>query len=73
MIFLVFYTGDIVISFLFIVMMFHIQIVEINEELLCYFPVSGIIGHRFWWEMLFILDNERILLLPTQINMTSLR
>ena len=43
MIFPVVYIGAIAVSFLFIVMMFHIQIAEIHEEVLRYLPVSGII------------------------------
>ncbi|KAL2930529.1 NADH-ubiquinone oxidoreductase chain 6 [Bienertia sinuspersici] len=73
MIFPVVYIGAIAVSFLFVVMMFHIQIAEIHEEVLRYLPVSGIIGLIFWWEMFFILDNETIPLLPTQRNTTSLR
>ncbi|GJZ70218.1 hypothetical protein Tco_0633768 [Tanacetum coccineum] len=53
--------------------MFRIQIAEIHKEVLRYLPVSGIIGLIVWWEMFFILDNESTPLLPTQINMTSLR
>ena len=44
MIFLVVYIGAIAVLFLFVVMMFHIQIAEIHEEVLRYLPVSGIIG-----------------------------
>ncbi|KAI3748764.1 hypothetical protein L6452_12075 [Arctium lappa] len=73
MIFPVVHIGAIAVSFLFVVMMFHIQIAEIHEEVLRYLPVSGIIGLIFWWEMFFILDNESIPLLPTQRNTTSLR
>ncbi|QHN95453.1 NADH-ubiquinone oxidoreductase chain [Arachis hypogaea] len=73
MIFPVVHIGAIAVSFLFIVMMFHIQIAEIHEEVLRYLPVSGIIGLILWWEMFFILDNETIPLLPTQRNTTSLR
>lgn len=73
MIFPVVHIGAIAVSFLFVVMMFHIQIAEIHEEVLRYLPVSGIIGLIFWWEMFFILDNESIPLLPTQKNTTSLR
>ncbi|KAJ1681276.1 hypothetical protein LUZ63_023503 [Rhynchospora breviuscula] len=58
MIFLVVYIGAIAVLFLFVVMMFNIQIAEIHEEVLRYLPVSGIIGLIFWWEMFFILDNE---------------
>ncbi|KAI3868134.1 hypothetical protein MKX03_035350 [Papaver bracteatum] len=71
MIFLVVHIRAIVVSFLFVVMMFHIQIAEIHEEVLRYLPVSGIIGLILWWEMFFILYNETIPLLPTQT--TSLR
>ena len=60
MIFPVVHIGAIAVSFLFVVMMFHIQIAEIHEEVLRYLPVSGIIGLIFWWEMFFILDNESI-------------
>uniref|UniRef100_A0A8I6YF80 NADH-ubiquinone oxidoreductase chain 6 n=1 Tax=Hordeum vulgare subsp. vulgare TaxID=112509 RepID=A0A8I6YF80_HORVV len=59
--------GAIAVSFLFVVMMFNIQITEIHEEVLRYLPVSGIIG------LIFILDNETIPSLPTHRNMTSLR
>ncbi|KAL4292955.1 hypothetical protein AHAS_Ahas18G0079800 [Arachis hypogaea] len=44
MIFPVVHIGAIAVSFLFVVMMFHIQIAEIHEEVLRYLPVSGIIG-----------------------------
>ncbi|OEL28758.1 NADH-ubiquinone oxidoreductase chain 6, partial [Dichanthelium oligosanthes] len=73
MIFLVVHIGAIAISFLFVVMMFNIQIAEIHKEVLRYLPVSGIIGLIFWWEMFFILDNDTIQLLPTHKNTTSLR
>ncbi|KAL6586191.1 NADH:ubiquinone dehydrogenase subunit 6 [Orobanche minor] len=73
MIFPVIHIGAIAVSFLFVVMMFNIQIAEIHEEALRYLPVSGIIGLVFWWEMFFILDNENIPLLPTQRKTTSLR
>ncbi|KAI3932686.1 hypothetical protein MKW98_012657 [Papaver atlanticum] len=51
MIFLVVHIGAISVSFLFVVMMFHIQIEEIHEEVLRYLPVSGIIGLILWWEI----------------------
>jgi NADH-ubiquinone oxidoreductase chain 6 len=73
MIFPVVHIGAIAVSFLFVVMMFNIQIAEIHEEVLRYLPVSGIIGLIFWWEMFFILDNETIPLLPTHRNTTPLR
>ncbi|PWA60574.1 NADH dehydrogenase subunit 6, mitochondrion [Artemisia annua] len=66
MIFLVIYIGAIAVSFLFVVVLFHIQIAEIYKEVLRYLPVSGIIGLIFWWKMFFILDNESIRLLATQ-------
>lgn len=44
MIFPVVHIGAIAVSFLFVVMMFHIQIAETHEEVLRYLPVSSIIG-----------------------------
>uniref|UniRef100_UPI0031F3AF09 NADH dehydrogenase subunit 6 n=1 Tax=Ruppia sinensis TaxID=2690835 RepID=UPI0031F3AF09 len=73
MIFPVVHIGAIAVSFLFVVMMFNIQREEINESVLRYLPVSGIIGLILWWEMFFILDNETIPLLPTHGKTTSLR
>nr|UPI49014.1 NADH dehydrogenase subunit 6 [Balanophora laxiflora] len=64
MIFPVVHIGAIAVLFLFVVMMFHIQIEEIHKRVLRYLPVSGIIGLIFWWEMFFILDNETLPLLP---------
>nr|ULQ69258.1 NADH dehydrogenase subunit 6 [Eriocaulon alpestre] len=73
MIFPVVHIGAIAVLFLFVVMMFNIQIAEIHEEVLRYLPVSGIIGLILWWEMFFILDNETIPLLPTHRKTTSLK
>uniref|UniRef100_A0ACD5UA38 Uncharacterized protein n=1 Tax=Avena sativa TaxID=4498 RepID=A0ACD5UA38_AVESA len=73
MIFAVVRIGAIVFSFLFVVMMFNIQIAEIHEEVLRYLSVSGIILLIFWWQIFFILDNETIPLLPTHRNTTTLR
>nr|ULQ69059.1 NADH dehydrogenase subunit 6 [Centrolepis aristata] len=73
MIFLVVYIGAIAVLFLFVVMMFNIQLAEIHEEVLRYLPVSGLIGLILWWEMFFILDNETVPLLPTESKMTSLK
>ncbi|KAI4984164.1 hypothetical protein ZWY2020_046536 [Hordeum vulgare] len=51
--------GAIAASFLFVVMMFNIQIAEIHEEVLRYLPLSGIIGLIFWygWTNLETLGN----------------
>lgn len=65
MIFLVVHIGAIAVLFLFVVMMFNIQLAEIHEEVLRYAPVSAIIGILFASEIFFILDNESIPLLPS--------
>nr|WNR49264.1 NADH dehydrogenase subunit 6 [Acorus tatarinowii] len=65
MIFLVVYIGAIAVLFLFVVMMFNIQIAEIHEEVLRYLPVSGLIGLIFFFEMSFFFLNK-VPLLPTQ-------
>ncbi|KAI3861823.1 hypothetical protein MKX03_027428 [Papaver bracteatum] len=70
MIFQVVHKGAITVSFLFVVMMFHIQIAEIHEEVLLftsewYYWTDPLVGNVIY------LDNETIPLLPTQT--TSLR
>nr|WOE91398.1 NADH dehydrogenase subunit 6 [Gastrodia crispa] len=67
--------GAIAVSFLFVVMMFNMKIAEINEEVLRYLPVSGLIGLIFCccFVLFFICDNETNPLLPTHRKTTSMR
>jgi NADH-ubiquinone oxidoreductase chain 6 len=72
MILLVVYVGAIAVLFLFVVMMFNIKIAEIHENALRYLPVGGIIGLIFLCEIVLIVDNDSIPLLPTLFKSDSL-
>lgn len=60
MIFLVVYVGAIAVLFLFVVMMLHIKIAEIHENVLRYLPVGGFIGFIFLFEVLLVIENDLI-------------
>ena len=65
LIFLVVYVGAIAVLFLFVVMMLHIKLAEINEKKLRYLPVGGFLGVLFLFEIFLIVDNDLIpLLIP---------
>jgi len=68
MIFLVIYVGAIAVLFLFVVMMLNINMAELNENILRYLPIGGIIGIIFLIEMFAILDRDLIVL--NKINET---
>nr|YP_009310459.1 NADH dehydrogenase subunit 6 [Pyramimonas parkeae]YP_009310496.1 NADH dehydrogenase subunit 6 [Pyramimonas parkeae]AOT98941.1 NADH dehydrogenase subunit 6 [Pyramimonas parkeae]AOT98942.1 NADH dehydrogenase subunit 6 [Pyramimonas parkeae] len=60
MVFLVVYVGAIAVLFLFVVMMLNIKLIEINENLLRYLPIGGLIGIIFLLEIFLILDSDLI-------------
>ena len=60
MIFLVVYVGAIAVLFLFVVMMLNIKLVEINENILRYLPIGGLIGLIFLFEIFLIVDSDLI-------------
>ena len=57
-IFMIVYVGAIAILFLFVIMMLNIRIVELNENLLRYLPLGGVIGFIFLLEILLVLEKE---------------
>jgi NADH-ubiquinone oxidoreductase chain 6 len=63
MIFLVVYVGAIAVLFLFVVMMLHIRVAELQEPRWRYLPIGGVLGVVFLFEVLVILDNDLIPLL----------
>ena len=71
MIFLVVYVGAIAVLFLFVVMMLHIKLSEINEKRLRYLPVGGFLGFLFLLEIFLIVDNDLIPLLAGEHNPLS--
>ena len=60
MVFLVVYVGAIAVLFLFVVMMLNIRLTEINENILRYLPIGGLIGFIFLIEVLLIMDQDMI-------------
>ena len=70
MIFLVVYVGAIAVLFLFVVMMLNIKLSEVNENILRYLPIGGLIGILFLFEILIIVDNDFIPVLAFE-NSTS--
>jgi len=72
MIFLVVYVGAIAVLFLFVVMMLHIKLTEMNENILRYLPVGGIIGLIFLFEVLLVVENDLIPLIDySTVSFTS--
>lgn len=74
MIFLVVYVGAIAVLFLFVVMMLNIKLVEINENVLRYLPIGGLIGLIFLFEIFLIVDSDLIptLHIDAQFSLSSL-
>ena len=58
--FIVIYVGAIAVLFLFVVMMLNIKLVEINENVLRYLPIGGLIGLIFLFEVFLIVDSDLI-------------
>jgi len=64
MVFLVVYVGAIAVLFLFVVMMLHIKLTEMNENILRYLPIGGLIGVIFLCEILLLVNQDVIPVLP---------
>ena len=60
MIFLVVYVGAIAVLFLFVVMMLNIKIAEMQENVLRYLPVGGMVGLIFLLEIFLVIENDLI-------------
>jgi NADH:ubiquinone oxidoreductase subunit 6 (subunit J) len=58
LLFLVVYVGAIAVLFLFVVMMLHPTLAEVQERRLRYLPVGGLLGLLFLLEMVIIVDTE---------------
>jgi NADH-quinone oxidoreductase subunit J len=58
MIFLVVYVGAIAVLFLFVVMMLNIRMVELQENLVRFLPLGGIMGLIFLFELLSVLGGS---------------
>jgi|SaaInlV_200m_DNA_6_1039755.scaffolds.fasta_scaffold00098_13 NADH-quinone oxidoreductase subunit J len=58
MIFLVVYVGAIAVLFLFVVMMLNIKMVELQENLMRFLPLGGVMGLIFLFELLSVLGGS---------------
>ena len=60
MIMLIVYVGAVAVLFLFVVMMLNIRITELNESILRYLPVGGIILLIFLFEILSVINGDLV-------------
>lgn len=67
MILLVVYVGAIAVLFLFVVMMLHIKLAEIQDNALRYLPVGGLLAILFLIEIFVIVDNDFLPILPSAL------
>ena len=63
LIFIVVYVGAIAVLFLFVVMMLNVKITEIQDEVLQYLPIGGLIGIVFMLEIILIIDGDFVSLI----------
>jgi NADH-quinone oxidoreductase subunit J len=59
--FVIVYVGAVAVLFLFVVMMLNIKIVELNKELIHYFPIGGLVGVIFLIDTMFIIFKSDII------------
>ena len=55
MIMLIVYVGAVAVLFLFVVMMLNIKIIELNKELVHYFPIGSLVGFIFLFNIFLVL------------------
>jgi NADH-quinone oxidoreductase subunit J len=60
MLLLIVYVGAIAVLFLFVVMMLNIRLTELNESILRYIPIGGVILLIFLFELLSVINGDLI-------------
>lgn len=60
LIFIIVYVGAIAVLFLFVVMMLNIRYVELNESVIRYLPIAGIVGLIFLVEIVYLINKALI-------------
>jgi len=60
MLFLVVYVGAIAVLFLFVVMMLNVRVTELNQSLLRYIPIGGLILIIFLFEIVSVINGDLI-------------
>ena len=60
MLFLVVYVGAIAVLFLFVVMMLNVRVTELNESVVRYIPIGGLILFIFLFEVLSVINGDLV-------------
>lgn len=60
MLFLIVYVGAIAVLFLFVVMMLNIRITELNESMLRYLPIGGLLLLIFLFEIISVVNGDLV-------------
>lgn len=60
MLFLIVYVGAIAVLFLFVVMMLNIRITELNESMLRYLPIGGLLLFIFLFEIISVVNGDLV-------------
>jgi NADH-quinone oxidoreductase subunit J len=67
MLFLVVYVGAIAVLFLFVVMMLNVRVTELNQSLLRYIPIGGLILIIFLFEIVSVINGDLIPFFSTNL------
>ena len=59
--FVIVYIGAVSVLFLFVVMMLNIKIIELNNELIHYFPIGSLIGLIFFFNIFLMLLKSNLI------------
>jgi NADH:ubiquinone oxidoreductase subunit 6 (subunit J) len=59
--FVIVYIGAVAVLFLFVVMMLNIKIIELNNELIHYFPIGSLIGLIFFFNIFLMLLKSNLI------------
>jgi NADH:ubiquinone oxidoreductase subunit 6 (subunit J) len=57
-IFVIVYVGAIAVLFLFVVMMLNVRLIDINQSILKYIPIGGVVGFIFLIELYYIFKYD---------------
>ena len=71
MMFIVVYVGAIAVLFLFVIMMLNIKIIELNENLISYLPISAFLMIIFILEFFIFLDSNFLFNNASMVNYTN--
>jgi NADH-quinone oxidoreductase subunit J len=67
MLFLVVYVGAIAVLFLFVVMMLNVRVTELNQSILRYIPIGGLILIIFLFEIVSVINGDLIPFFSTNL------